>query len=61
MTNKIIQKEHLHWLETVPPSDINFKCHLKEANAETIREVLKIDMGKTKRAVLERRLRKLEK
>ena len=60
--NKMIDKNILSWLVTVPHSDIGFKSYLEEANIETIEEALKDKfVGKTKRIVLERKLRKLKK
>jgi hypothetical protein len=57
----MINKETLSWLITVPHSDGNFKSNLEKANAETIKEALKDNsLGKTKRKVLESKLKKLE-
>ena len=35
-----IQKDNLSWLTTVPASDINFKCRLKDSNSATIKKAL---------------------
>ncbi len=56
-----IQKEHLSWLSSVPATDINFKMHLKEANEETIKKVLKENLPKNKRKILESKLKKIQK
>lgn len=34
--------ENIRWLTTVPATDGNFKCHLKTATAEEIKEALSI-------------------
>ncbi len=61
----MIQKEHLSWLTSVPATDGNFLSHLKQANAETIFEVIKIvekkDLQMTKLKKLKAELKKKEK
>lgn len=58
----MIQKEHLSWIMSVPATDGNFKSHLEQTNQETIIAALKDQtIGKGKRQVLERKLRKLQK
>lgn len=34
--------ENIRWLTTVPATDGNFKCHLKTATTEEIKEALSI-------------------
>lgn len=34
--------ENIRWLTSVPATDGNFKCHLKAATTEEIKEVLSI-------------------
>jgi hypothetical protein len=60
----MIQKEHLKWLISVPATDCNFTGHLKEANAETIFEAIKIlekkDLSITKLKKLKSELKRKE-
>ncbi len=58
----MIDRKILSWLTIVPSGDINFKNQLEDANVETIQEALKdSSMGKTKKKVLESKLKKLQK
>ena len=55
---------HYSWLKTVPCSDNNFKTHLAEADVETIEAVLQdlpFEGTKSKRKILESRLRRLRR
>lgn len=52
------------WLQNCPPSDINFKSELAKANIETIEAVLEDltpDGNKSRRKILESRLRRLRR
>lgn len=49
MQDKVNQND-LNWLTRCPASDLNFRNHLKQANAETIKEALK-DKALTKTAI----------
>jgi ParB/RepB/Spo0J family partition protein len=64
--NLTLAFEHVPWLITVPPGDINFKSHLKHASAGALRYTLAIvrsygDGGhKVRRERLEARLRQVD-
>lgn len=59
--------ENIRWLTSVPATDGNFKCHLKTATTEEIKETLSILKANgekgcvSKISALSRELRKREK
>ena len=57
-----INKKILSWLITVPASDTNFRCQLKDANIETMQEALKNkELSKAARKFIESEIRRKRK
>ena len=58
----MINDNDLKWLTRCPASDLNFRNHLKQANAETIKEALKDKtLTKTATNLLNAELKRKEK
>jgi len=57
-----INKNDLSWLTTCPQGDINFKCHLRDANIPTLESALKNkSISKTARKKIQAQLNRLKK